>query len=102
MYFKDFIAVLLRRWRVVLVGAIVTMLAGIGAIFVVPTNYQATGQMLLLLPPQAAGTTPINPYLNLDPGLTVAASLIAATVSSDATQKEMEAAGFRSKYSIAL
>ena len=92
-----------RRWRVLLVGAVLTILGGLGCVFWVPTNYQAAGQLILLLPPQASGSsTPTNPYLNLEPGLTVAASLIASTVTTYEFEKAMENSGFTSKYSVAL
>lgn len=103
MDFVDAVRVLLRRWRVLLVGAIAVCAMAGAAILAVPTNYQATGQLVLLLPPQATGTaTPTNPYLNLAPGLTITASLIASTVSSKDVARTLEAGGFESDYSIGL
>jgi capsular polysaccharide biosynthesis protein len=103
MYLVDALTVLIRRWYIVLAGILV--LAG-GAAFVVtnvPTTYQSSGQMLLLLPPQAGGAkTPVNPYLNLQTGLTTAASLVAGAASTKDVEREMKEAGFDAEYAIAL
>lgn len=103
MDFIDSLKVLLRQWRVLMIGMVVVGAAAAAALFAVPTNYQATGQLVLLLPPQSTGAaTPTNPYLNLEPGLTVTASLIASTLSTKDAQRTLEAAGFESEYSIGL
>ena len=50
---------------------------------------------MLLLPADATGAaTPTNPFLNLQPGLTITASLIAGAVSTKETQRDMVATGF--------
>ena len=41
MYFQDAIKVLVRRWYIVLAGALVTIGVAVGALFLVPTEYQA-------------------------------------------------------------
>ncbi|GAA1822215.1 hypothetical protein ACFFOM_17215 [Microlunatus capsulatus] len=103
MDFIDALRVLLRRWRVMAVGAAVVLAAAAAAVALVPTQYQATGQLVMLLPPQATGAaTPTNPYLNLEPGLTVTASLIASTLSTKDSARSLEAAGFTSDYAIGL
>lgn len=103
MDFIDSLKVLLRQWRVLLIGMVVVGAAAAGALVAVPTNYQATGQLVLLLPPQSTGAaTPTNPYLNLEPGLTVTASLIASTLSTKDAHRTLDAAGFESDYSIGL
>ena len=52
MYFTDTLQLLWRRWYVVAVGLV---LVGVGAVLTltsVPAQYQASGQMLFLLPPR--------------------------------------------------
>jgi len=103
VYFSDAVKVLLRRWRIVLVGALLMASAAVVAIKVVPTNHQATGQVLLLPPSQPAPTgSRINPYLNLPSGLTFTASLIAGAVTTLDVQRDMDAAGFSSPYSVSV
>lgn len=103
MYFTDVLQALKRRWRVLVVGAVLIAIAAGGAIKFVPTQYEASGQMLLLLPADATGvTTPTNPYINLQSGLVTTASLIASNVSTKDTQRAMKAAGYTSEYAVAL
>lgn len=103
MYLMDALTVLARRWYVVLVGMLV-MAGGTAAVFAyVPTAYQSSGQMVLLLPPGASGTEePVNPYLNLQTGLTTAASLVAGAASTKDVAKEMEALGMDAEYAVAV
>ncbi len=103
MYFQDAIRILLRRWYVVLAGLLLILAASGAAVALVPTDYQASGQVLLLLPADATGVaTPTNPYLNLQSGLTVTASLIAGNVTTKDAQRDMVANGFTSDYAVAL
>jgi capsular polysaccharide biosynthesis protein len=103
MYFMDAIRVLIRRWYVVVAGLLVMCVAAGAAILLVPTNYQASGEMLFLLPAAASGkTTPTNPYLNVQPGLTLAATLVAGTLSTKDTARDMVAHGYRAKYSVSV
>jgi hypothetical protein len=103
MDFFDALKVLGRRWLVLLVGIILMSAAGGAALFLVPTNYQATGQLLLLLPPKASGvTTPTNPYLNVSPGMNITASLIASTLTNPETVRSVAEAGFSATYAVAL
>ncbi len=46
--------------------------------------------------------TPTNPYLNLQPGLTTTASLIAGTVMSKDTQRALKERGYTSSYAVGL
>jgi hypothetical protein len=101
MDFIDSLRLLWRQRRTLLVGAALTLLAAVSAIFWVPTNYQAAGQVVLLLQPRASSSrTPTNPYLNLDSGLTVAASLTASALTTKEAQRSVEEAGYTSDYSI--
>lgn len=103
MYLIDALSVLVRRWYIVLAGVLALVGGAAAVIAYVPTTYQSSGQMVLLLPPGASGTEePVNPYLNLQDGLTTAASLVAGAASTKDVQKEMEQAGFDSEYAVAV
>src|SRR5690606_38408257 len=102
IYLSDVLAMLRRRWYVVVVGLLL-IAGGAGLTYLqTPKSYQATGQLLLLLPPQAGGSTPINPYLNLDSGLNTAAALVASTMNTPEMQRSVAAAGHLAQYTIAL
>lgn len=103
MHLQDALGAIVRRWYVVLValGAIAAV-AYLG-VRDVPTQYQSTGQLLVLLPPQSTGPqTPTNPYLNAPGGLTTAASVIATEASTLDTQRELMAAGHRATYTVSV
>jgi hypothetical protein len=103
MYLVDALTVLLRRWYVVLAGVLVLAGGGAAVVAYVPTTYQSSGQMVLLLPPAASGTeTPVNPYLNLQTGLTTAASLVSGAASTKDAEEEMKDAGFDAEYAVAV
>ncbi|PRZ42483.1 hypothetical protein CLV47_105105 [Antricoccus suffuscus] len=103
MYFGDVLKALGRRWYVLVAGLVVIAVAAGLAIKWVPTQYEASGQMLLLLPADATGiTTPTNPYINLQAGLITTASVVAGTLSTKDSQREMKAKGFTSEYAVAL
>ena len=103
MYFVDVIKVLLRRWYVVLVGMLLVAGALVYAIKEVPTQYQATGQVLILLPPKATGpNTPTNPYMNLAPGLVTTATLIAEQLNNTTNHAAVKDAGFTSEYALGV
>ena len=103
VYFVDALKVIARRWYVCLAGVIILACATGVVIKVVPTQYQASGQLLLLLPSEASGTkTPTNPYLNLQSGLTTTASLISTAVSGKDAQRQLAKEGLASEYSLSL
>ena len=103
MDFIDALRVLGRRWRIVVVGMTLMLIAGVAGILTIPTTYQSAGQLILLLPSQSTGpSSPTNPFLNLQPGLTVTASLIASTMTTQDAQRSLRNDGFTSEYSIAL
>jgi len=99
VYFSDLIAVLLRRWRIFVAGFLLAGLASAGVLMYVPAQYQASGNVLILLPAKTA-TGRINPFLNMQTGLSVAASLVGGVVSTLGTQQEVVASGFTSQYSV--
>lgn len=103
IYLSDILGMLRRRWYVLVIGLLLVV-GGVGAAYLkTPTSYQATGQLLLLLPPQATGSDgPTNPYLNLHPGLNTAAVLIASTMNTPELQRSVAEAGHTAEYDIAL
>lgn len=103
MYFIDAVSVLARRWYILLAGMLLMACGAVAVVLYVPTQYQASGQMVLLLPPGASGTgKPINPYLNLQAGLTTAASLVSGSASTKDVQRELKGQGFDSEYAVAV
>lgn len=103
MDFIDAIKLLARQWVVLLIGILLTSGVALTAIRAVPPQYQASGQLLLLLKPEATGEgTPTNPYLNLDGSLTTMAALIASTISTEAAQEELAESGFDAEVSVVV
>lgn len=103
LYVTDAVNVLLRRWYVLAIGALVLIAGGVLVVATVPTNYQASGQMLLLPPTTPSrGIDQTNPYLELPDGLTFTASLLASTLSNPDTERDMVDQGFTSAYTVAV
>jgi hypothetical protein len=103
MYFMDAVNVLLRRWYVALIGLLLVAGGAAYTLKAVPTQYQASGEMLFLLPPDATGPkTPSNPYINLVPGLTTTAALLATEANTKDVAARFVEQGFTSEYSVAL
>ncbi|MEO5853280.1 MAG: hypothetical protein ABIQ15_12275 [Nocardioides sp.] len=103
MYFSDAIGVLLRRWYVVVVGLLLVAGGVAAALVLVPTQYQATAHVLLLLPSQSTGVrNPTNPYLNLQPGLTTTATLIASELGTKSAQRTVAEGGFDSSFAVGV
>lgn len=103
VYFSDAIAVVVRRWYVVVVAAIVMVAGAAAVIAVVPTEYQASGQVLLLPPAETAvGARRTNPYLNLPNGLTFTATLLASGATQRSVARDLVEAGFESAYSVSV
>lgn len=103
MYFVDALKVLARQWLVVLVGLAAVAGAAFAVVRVVPTEYQASGQLMLLLPTSSTGReTPTNPYLNLPAELTTTASLLAGTMMTKDTVQALEDERMDSEYDVAV
>jgi capsular polysaccharide biosynthesis protein len=103
MDFMDALKLLWRRRVIVLLGILLTALAGAAVLVQVQTVYQASAQYLLLLPAEAAGKkNPQNPLVDQPAGLIIAASLIAAEVNTTDSVSSMEDNGFNSDFSLAL
>lgn len=103
VYFSDALRVLFRQLPIVLIGMITVVACAVLAFEVVPTNYQANGQVLLLPPsdPIPEGD-PVNPYLNLPGSLTLTASLLAGAVTTPDSQRDMVQSGFPSAYAASV
>ena len=103
MYVWELARVLWRRWYVTILALLVIPLGVVWVLTYVPTQYQASGQLMFLLPPKATGeTTPSNPYLNLPPGLTTMASLTATEAMGKQVAAEMVGTRTTAEYSVAL
>lgn len=103
MYFVDVLKVLARQWVVLAVGALVLAAGAVGVLRAVPTAHQATGQLLLLLPAEASGlATPTNPYLNLPDEMTTTASILAGSMMTKDTERDLASQGFTSEYDVTV
>lgn len=103
MYLTDALGAIARRWYVVLLGVVLLAATGYLSTRDVPTQYQSSGQVVLLLPPTATGQqTPTNPYLNAPAGLTTLASLISTQAAMLDNQRELAAQGYDAKYSVSV
>jgi hypothetical protein len=101
VYLSDFLRVLGRRWLIFSVGMLATGFVGWHVLTTVRTDHQATGQMVLLLPPDV-GELPTNPYLNLPDGLATVGSLAASHVLALDTVHELADRGYTAEYDVAL
>jgi hypothetical protein len=80
-----------------------TATAGIYILQHVGSTFQASGQMVLLLPPDASGVeTPTNPYLNLPSDLDTVAAVLASKVSTEDAEQELAAEGADAEYDVAV
>lgn len=103
MYFVDVLKVLARQWVVLAVGALVLAAGAVGVLRAVPTAHQATGQLILLLPAEASGlATPTNPYLNLPDEMTTTASILAGSMMTKDTERDLASQGFTSEYDVTV
>ncbi|WP_166136639.1 YveK family protein [Nocardioides ochotonae] len=94
---------LARRWVVVLIGLALTAAACVGVLQTVGTQYQASSQVVLLLPPEASGpATPSNPFLNLQAGQVTLASMLAGNVSTPDVARTLAGAGHDAEYDVAV
>ena len=99
----DVLRLLARRWLTGLAGLVLTAGGVVLASSQVATSYQASGQMLFILPPEATGAeTPSNPYLNLAGGMTTTAALIARILSTDDMHTQLEDAGHEGEYTVGV
>ncbi len=94
---------IVRRWYLA-VFWLAAVVFGVVALFVaVPTQYQASGQLLLLPPaqPLVEGERR-NTYLFLPDGLVLTAILVANTVNTPDVARELTDEGFKSTYTVGV
>jgi hypothetical protein len=89
MYVRDLFASLLRRWYLVLVGLLVTSLAGGLVHHSVAPRYEAQASVVLV-PPNTIAPTAANPLLYLG-SLTQALQVLVRSLDSDETQQTIRA-----------
>jgi hypothetical protein len=106
MDFWKTIGVLLRRWKVAVPVFVVALAIGAGVFVKVPTQYVATGTMVLTAP-TAGATTAINPAQASGPGnplldfagsLTITTQLLIQSLSSPAVADQIAGQGGVSTY----
>lgn len=92
---------LLRRWPILLAGLLLTGGATAWVYTETPVSYQSTGQVLVMLPPNAnSPEIPTNPFLYLPNGLNVLARVVAVSPTTPQFQRSMIEAGFHSQYEL--
>lgn len=96
------IRLLLRRWLIVLIGALLTL--GVCAYLyrTAEPRYQAAGRMLLLLPSNARGEEIGSPFLYLPNGLNVLARVVSSAPDSREVQRAMAEAGLHSQFEVGV
>ncbi|WP_122816527.1 hypothetical protein [Nocardioides pantholopis] len=103
MSLLNLLTVLARRWVVVLIGLALTAAGCYQVLQIVDTQYQASSQMVLLLPPEASGTeSPTNPFLNVQSGQETVASLVAGNVATPDVRRALAKAGHTAEYDVAV
>lgn len=103
MSLGDVLRLLARRWLVVLLGLVATGGGCYQVLERVGPDYQASSQMLFVLPPESTGAeTPSNPLLNLPEGLATTASLVAGNLSTKDTERALAREGATADYAVAL
>jgi capsular polysaccharide biosynthesis protein len=101
--FLDSMRVLRRRWLVVAVGLVATVVACAAAYALLPTTYQAKAQVLLLPSPHDPSQKGlINPYLNINSTMQVTADILRLAVSDQDSAQRLVDQGITGKYAVAL
>lgn len=98
MFLSDW-RLLLRRWYVVVVGLLATVLLCFLATRLVPTKYEATSGLLLLPPRSTAEGVPDNPFLSLG-GLDTVSGVVARAATDRVMQQEVAKAGGTGSYTV--
>ncbi|GAB3254481.1 hypothetical protein [Nocardioides dilutus] len=91
-----------RRWRLALAGLLLTIAFCGNVLASAQPYYQATGQMLFLLPPTNPDPTrpPVNPYLNLQDGMGTTANLISGMVTTKDVEDQLARRGLTAEYTV--
>ncbi len=102
MDFWKTMGVLLRRWYVSVPIFVVSLVLGGGVFFVVPTQYESTGTLVLTAPtsggvtvlnPKDATTGPGNPLLDFQGSLTITTQLLIQSLSSPTAAQNIQNQG---------
>lgn len=94
---------LLRRWLILLAGLLLTGGAAAWVYLETPVSYQSSGQVLVLLPPNAnSPEVATNPFLYLPNGLNVLARVVAVSPTTPQFRRSMIESGFRSQYELTV
>lgn len=108
MYAWDVMTALRRRWKILITGLLLTAIAALLAMKILPPTYQATGSLIFISPAisttgsAADPTQPANPYLNFGTPLAATADVIAASVNSQTTANRLSGGGATGSYQVAL
>jgi capsular polysaccharide biosynthesis protein len=108
LYAWDVMTALRRRWKILIAGLLLTAIAALLAMRILPPTYQATGSVIFISPAITTDgsasdpTQPANPYLNFGTPLAATADVVSASVNSDTTANRLSAAGATGTYQVAL
>lgn len=97
-----------RRWKIVISGLLITAVAGLLALRILPPTYQATGSVVFIPPSvttdpsSRTGVQGTNPFLDFGSPLAATAEVVSASVNSDASAKSLKARGASGTYQVAL
>lgn len=98
MFFAEMPTVLLRRWYLVVLGLVVTVMLCLFAVQAIPVRYSAEAG-LLLLPPRISVGEGGNPYLALG-ALGPVGDVLSKTLTDSTAQRELKAAGVTGTYEV--
>lgn len=100
----EFLALLCRRWAVVVPMLILTAIGLAGAWIKIPTQYQSQVQLTMLNAPRVTNEpgNDGNPYLAFDATLGVDVDLLARNVTSGTSAQQLAALGVTEQYSAAI
>lgn len=94
-------ATALRRWLTALVGIVLTASCAAGALLMPPLKYQATSQVMLLLPPTGRSTrVVVNPFLYQPNGLVTLARSAIVEPRGEGFRQSMVEAGFTASFEL--
>lgn len=97
------VRVLLRRWRILLIGMVVSVGAAYFVYSETPRTYEARSQIMMLMPPTASNPEiEISPFLYLPDGLSSLARVITLIPTTAEYQESMAAQGFEPAYTVLL
>lgn len=97
------VRVLLRRWRILLIGMVVSVGAAYFVYSETPRTYEARSQIMMLMPPTASNPEiEISPFLYLPDGLSSLARVITLIPTTAEYQESMLAQGFEPAYTVLL